>query len=38
VETGASVLVTGMDGLTLRVVEVQRSAAGSEPVAPGMSE
>ena len=38
VETGASVRVTGMDGLTLRVVEVQRAAAGSEPVAPGRSE
>jgi membrane-bound serine protease (ClpP class) len=37
VETGASVRVTGMDGLTLRVVEVQRAAAGSEPVAPGRS-
>jgi membrane-bound serine protease (ClpP class) len=37
VEPGASVRVTGMDGLTLRVVPVQRATAASEPVATGRS-
>ncbi len=36
-EPGESVRVTGMDGLTLRVVPVQRAAAASEPVATGRS-
>lgn len=35
VEVGESVRVTGMDGLTLRVVHVQRATAASEPVATG---
>lgn len=33
VEAGESVRVTGMDGLTLRVVPVQRATAASDPVA-----
>jgi len=37
VEAGESVRVTGMNGLTLRVVQVQRAAAASEPAAPGRS-
>jgi len=37
VEAGESVRVTGMDGLTLRVVQVQRATASSEPVAMGRS-
>jgi membrane-bound serine protease (ClpP class) len=37
VEVGESVRVTGMDGLTLRVIHVQRATAASEPVAPGRS-
>jgi membrane-bound serine protease (ClpP class) len=37
VEPGASVRVTGMDGLTLRVVPVQRATAASEPAATGRS-
>jgi membrane-bound serine protease (ClpP class) len=37
VEVGESVRVTGMDGLTLRVVHVQRATAASEPVATGRS-
>lgn len=37
VEVGESVRVTGMDGLTLRVVPVQRATAASEPVATGRS-
>ena len=36
-EPGASVRVTGMDGLTLRVVPVQRATAASEPAATGRS-
>jgi membrane-bound serine protease (ClpP class) len=36
-EVGESVRVTGMDGLTLRVVPVQRATAASEPVATGRS-
>jgi membrane-bound serine protease (ClpP class) len=35
VEVGESVRVTGMDGLTLRVIHVQRATAASEPVATG---
>jgi len=38
VEVGESVRVTGMDGLTLRVVHVQRATATSEAVATGRSE
>ena len=37
VETGESVRITGMDGLTLRVVPVQRATAASDPVAMGRS-
>jgi membrane-bound serine protease (ClpP class) len=37
VEAGESVRVTRMDGLTLRVVQVQRATAPSEPVATGRS-
>jgi len=37
VEVGEPVRVTGMDGLTLRVVPVQRATAASEPVATGRS-
>lgn len=37
VEPGESVRVTGMDGLTLRVVPVQRATAASGPVATGRS-
>jgi membrane-bound serine protease (ClpP class) len=37
VGVGESVRVTGMDGLTLRVVHVQGATAASEPVAPGRS-
>ena len=37
VEAGESVRVTGMNGLTLRVVQVQRATAASEPVATGRS-
>ena len=37
VEVGESVRVMGMDGLTLRVVRVQRATAASEPVATGRS-
>lgn len=37
VETGESVRITGMDGLTLRVVPVQRATAASDPVATGRS-
>jgi membrane-bound serine protease (ClpP class) len=37
VEVGESVRVTGMDGLTLRVVLVQRATAASEPVVTGRS-
>ncbi len=37
VEVGESVRVTGMDGLTLRVVHVQRATAASEPVVTGRS-
>jgi len=37
VEVGESVRVTGMNGLTLRVVQVQRATAASEPVATGRS-
>jgi membrane-bound serine protease (ClpP class) len=36
-EPGESVQVIGMDGLTLRVVHVDRQAAGSEPFAAGRS-
>jgi membrane-bound serine protease (ClpP class) len=36
-EVGESVRVTGMDGLTLRVVPVQRATAASEPVVTGRS-
>ncbi|MBI2002674.1 MAG: NfeD family protein, partial [candidate division NC10 bacterium] len=37
VETGESVRITGMDGLTLKVVPVQRATAASDPVATGRS-
>ena len=37
VEVGESVRVTEMNGLTLRVVQVQRATAPSEPVATGRS-
>ena len=37
VEVGESVRVTEMNGLTLRVVQVQRATAASEPVATGRS-
>ncbi len=37
VEVGESVRIIGIDGLTLRVVHVQRATAGSEPVATGRS-
>lgn len=37
VEAGESVRVTGMDGLTLRVVPVQRATAASDHVATGRS-
>jgi membrane-bound serine protease (ClpP class) len=37
VEVGESVRVTGMDGLTLRVVPVQRARPASEPTAMGRS-
>ncbi|MEK6716595.1 MAG: nodulation protein NfeD [candidate division NC10 bacterium] len=37
VETGESVRITGMAGLTLRVVPVQRATAASDPVAMGRS-
>jgi len=37
VEVGESVRVTGMDGLTLRVVHVQRATGTSEAVATGRS-
>jgi membrane-bound serine protease (ClpP class) len=36
-EVGESVRVTGMDGLTLRVVHVERATGASEPVATGRS-
>jgi membrane-bound serine protease (ClpP class) len=36
-EPGESVRVTGMDGLTLRVVPVQRATGASDPVAMGRS-
>jgi membrane-bound serine protease (ClpP class) len=37
VEVGESVRVTGMDGLTLRVVHVERATMASEPIATGRS-
>jgi membrane-bound serine protease (ClpP class) len=37
VEVGQSVRVTGVDGLTLRVVHVERATVASEPVATGRS-
>ncbi len=37
VEPGESVRITGIDGLTLRVVPVQRATAASAPVATGRS-
>jgi membrane-bound serine protease (ClpP class) len=37
VEAGESVRVTGIDGLTLRVIPVQRATAASAPVATGRS-
>ena len=37
VEAGDSVRITGMDGLTLKVVPVQRATAASDPVAMGRS-